>query len=73
MYCYINILLLIIISIIGVTANFMFFDKGTFWVLLSIYFYLPEVPGRTFFHQSVEIHYFCSGPISVDPVCPQPN
>ena len=25
------------------------------------------------FFQSVKIHYFCSGPISVDPICPQPN
>ena len=25
------------------------------------------------FPQSVKMHYFCSGPISVDPICPQPN
>ena len=24
------------------------------------------------FPQSVKIHYFCSGPIGVDPICPQP-
>ena len=21
----------------------------------------------------VQLHYFCSGPISVDPICPKPN
>ena len=25
------------------------------------------------FPQSVEIHYFCSGPINVDRICPQPR
>ena len=25
------------------------------------------------FPQSVKNHYFCSGPISVDPICPQPR
>ena len=27
--------------------------------------------GRTFFPQAAEIHYFSSGPMSVDPMCPQ--
>ena len=31
----------------GVTANLMFFDRGTFWVP-SLTFYLPNVPGYTF-------------------------
>ena len=52
------------VSTNGVTANFMFFDRGTFWVLPLTYFYLP---------QSVKTHYFFSGPISVDPICPQPK
>ena len=54
-----------------VTANPMFFDRGTFWVLPSTYFYqkcqgVPSFP-------ICQIHYFCSGPISVDPICPQPE
>ena len=33
-----------------------------------------KVPGHTFFpNKSVKIHDFCSGPISVDPICPQPG
>ena len=47
------------------------FLTGTFGVLPLAYFYLPKVPGRTFF-QSVK-YYFCSDPISVDPICPQPR
>ena len=32
----------------------------------------PKVPGPTvLFPQSVKIGYFCSGPIGVDPICPQ--
>ena len=31
----------------GVSANFMSFDRGTFWVLPT--FILTKVPGRTFF------------------------
>ncbi len=30
------------VSTNGVTANFMFFDRGTFWVLPLTYFYLPK-------------------------------
>ena len=37
----------------------MMFDRGTFWALSFTYFYLPK---------SVETRYFCSGPISVDPI-----
>ena len=39
-----------------------------FWVLPLAYFYLPESARAHLFPQSVEIHYFCSGPISVDPI-----
>ena len=60
------------VSTNGVTANFMFFDRGTFWVLPLTYFYLPKSARAYLFPQSVKIHYFCSGPISVDPICPQP-
>ena len=38
------------VSANGVTADLMFFDRGTFGVLLLTYFYVfPKVPGRTFF------------------------
>ena len=37
------------------------FDRGTFGVLPLTYL----------FPQSVKINYFCSGPINVDPTCPQ--
>ena len=56
----------------GVTANLMFFDTGTFWVLPLTYFYLPRSARAYLFPQSVEINYLCSGPISADPTCPQP-
>ena len=58
------------VSINGVTADFTFFDRGTFWVLPLIYFYIPKSARACLFPQSVKIDYFCSGPISVDPICP---
>ena len=61
------------VSTNGVTANFMFFDRGTFWVLLLIYFHLPQSARAYLFPQSVKINYFSSGPISVGPICPQPK
>ena len=61
------------VSTNGATANFMFFDRGTFWVLPLTCFYLPKSARAYLFPQSVEIHYFRSGPISVDPICPQPR
>ena len=62
------------VSTNGVTAIFMLFDRGTFWVLPLTYFYLPQ-SARTYFsfYQSVKNRYFRSGPISVDPICPQPK
>ena len=61
------------VSANGVTANVMFFDKGTFWVLPLTSFYPPKRARSYLFPQSVKIHYFCSGPIRVDPICPQPR
>ena len=58
----------------GVGANFMLFDRGTFWafpltcVLLSSH----QCQGEPF-SQAVKFVYFCSGPISVDLVSPQPR
>ena len=51
----------------GVAANVMFLDGDT-----SVNFAFPNIPGRTFF-QSSRIRYFCSGPISADPICQQPK
>ena len=48
----------------------MFFDRGTFWVLPLTY--LPQSARAHLFPQFVKIHYFCSGPVSVEPICPQP-
>ena len=50
------------------------FDTATFWVLPLIYVYLPKIARAYLFPQSVEMRYFCSGPISVHPgCCPQPT
>ena len=35
--------------------------------------YRHFLAGAYLFPQSVKLHYFCSGPISVDPICPQPS
>ena len=52
----------------------MFFDRGTFLVLPLTYFYLPKSARAYLFPQSFKMNYFCcSGPISVDPICPQPK
>ena len=50
----------------GVTANLVFLTEGLFGYSFQK---CQGVP----FSQSVEIHYFCSGPVSVDPICPQPT
>ena len=61
------------VSTPGVTATFISFDSGTFWVLPLTYFYLPKSARPYLCPHSHKIHYFCSGPISVDPICPQPR
>ena len=60
------------VSTIGVTPNFIFFDRGTFWVLPLTYFYIPKSARAYLFYTIYQNHYFCSGLISVDPTCPQP-
>ena len=57
----------------GVTASLQLFDSGTFWVLQLTYFYLPKSARAYLFPEYVKMHYFCSGPMNVDPICPQPN
>ena len=50
----------------GVTAICMYlFDRG--------YLYLPKSARAYLFPESVETHYFRSGPISADPISPQPR
>ena len=61
------------VSTNGAAANFIFFDRGTFWVPTLTYLYFPKSARAYLFPQSVRIHYFCSGPISVGPVCPPPS
>ena len=58
-------------ALMGSLQDCMFLDRGTFWVLPITYFYLPKSARAYLFPQSVKIPYFCSGPISVDPICPQ--
>ena len=43
------------------------FDRGTFWVLPLTYLYITKSARAYLFPQSVKFHYFCSGPMSVDP------
>ena len=58
----------------GVTADFMFFfDRGTFCFLLLTYLYIPKSTRAYLFPQSDKMHYFCSGPVGVDPICPHPR
>ena len=56
-----------------VTADPCPSDRGTCWVLPLTYFYLPKSSKGVLFPQSVSNHYFCSGPTSADPICPQPR
>ena len=55
------------VSTSGVTADVVFFDRGTFWVLPLTYSYLPKSARAYLFPQSVKTRYFCGGPTSVDP------
>ena len=55
------------VSTYGVTANLMFFDRGTFGELPLTYVYLPKSARAYLSLQSAKMKYFCSGPISVDP------
>ena len=52
----------------GVTAIFIF-DRGTFWVPICQNL-SKSITSAYLFPQSVKIHYICSGPIRVDPICP---
>ena len=53
--------------------NFVLFDRINLWVRPLTYFYIPKSARACLFPQSVNICCFCSGPINVDPICPQPR
>ena len=51
----------------GVTADFMFFDRGFVGVLPLIYLHLPRSARVYLFPQSVKLPYVCSSPVGVAP------
>ena len=53
------------VSTNGVTANLMFFDRGTFWVLPLIYCYLPTSASAYLFPRICQISliYFAAAPL----------
>ena len=65
----------------GVSTNGVFADSISFFTqgpfgcsrVPLAYFCLPKSARAYFFPQSVKFNHFCSGPISVDPIYPQPN
>ena len=62
------------VSTNGVTANVSLFARGTFWVLPLTYLSHPESARAYISPRSVKSHYlFATGPVIVDPICPQPN
>ena len=60
-------------ALMGSLQIIVFFDRGTLGTPVLTYFCLRKSAGAYLFPQSVKISYFCSSPISVDPICPQPN
>ena len=62
------------VSTNGVTANFMLFlTEGLFGHPVNLLLSPQKCQGIPLFPQSVKVRYLCSGPISVDPICPQPS
>ena len=55
------------VSTDGVTANYISFDTGTFWVLPLTYFYLPTSARAYLFPQSVKMHYFAATSLVLTP------
>ena len=55
------------VSINGVTANFMFFDRGTFRILPLIYVYIPKSARGYPFLQSVKFITFAVAPLVLTP------
>ena len=61
------------VSMNGVTANFVFLTEGFLGALPLTYFCIPKSARAYLLPQSIKMCYFCSGSISVDPMCPQPR
>ena len=67
------------VSTNGVTANFMFFDRGTFWVFPLTYFYHPQSAMAYLFHnlsivpQSDKIITFAAAPLLLTQFVLQPT
>ena len=57
----------------GVTANFVFLTEGLLGYSRQPTFYLPRSASPYLFSPICQKYYFCSGPISADPICPQPS
>ena len=55
------------VSTNGVTANFMFFERGTFWVLPLIYCYLPKSAGAFLFPNLSKFITFAAAPVVLTP------
>ena len=51
------------VSTNGVTANLMFFDRGTFWVLSVTYFYLPKRARAYLFPNLSKLITFAAAPL----------
>ena len=47
----------------GVTAIFMFFDRGTFWVPPLTYFYIPKIARAYFFPNLSKFITFAAAPL----------
>ena len=60
-------------SLMGSLQNSYFIlQRGFLGTPVNLLLYYQKCQGVPF-SQSVKAHYFCSGPISVDPICAQPN
>ena len=53
------------------SLHFFLFDRRAFWVLPLTYFSLPKKARAYLLPQSAKNQYFCSDPISLDPIGPQ--
>ena len=49
----------------------MFFGRGTFWDTPAHLLLYPQQSQGVPFPRSVNIPYFCSGPMCADPICPR--
>ena len=59
-------------ALMGSLQMFMFFDRDFSGTPVNLLLYSQKCQGVPF-SPICQIHYFCSSPISVDPICPQPT